>query len=62
MKKELEKSKASIFDENTEQKKVNSAVVGDSNVDFKLARSGTAPKLRDDKLLVHYEVGESNKE
>lgn len=62
MKKELEKSKVSIFEENTEQKKVNSAVVGDSEVDFKLVRSGTAPKLRDDKLLVHYEIGESNKQ
>lgn len=62
MKKELDKSKASIFDESTEQKKVNSAVVGDSVVDFKLVRSGTASKLRDAKLLVHYEIGESNKE
>jgi hypothetical protein len=62
MNKELEKSKASIFDENAEQKKVNTAVVGDSDVDFKLVRSGSAPKLRDGKLLVHYELGESNKE
>ena len=62
MKKELDKSKASIFDEKTDPKKVNSAVVGDSDVDFKLVRNGTAPKLRDAKLLVHYEIGESNKE
>jgi len=62
MKKEIVKSKASIFDENTVPKKVNTVVGGDSEVDFKLVRSGTASKLRDDKLLVHYEIGESNKE
>lgn len=62
MKKEIVKNKASIFDDKTEQKKVNSAVVGDSDVDFKLVRSGSASKLRDAKLLVHYEIGESNKE
>ncbi|MEY8199720.1 MAG: hypothetical protein RPS47_10815, partial [Colwellia sp.] len=30
---------------------------GDSKVDFKLVRKGSAPKLRDETQLVQYELG-----
>ncbi len=38
-------------------KNTKSGVGGDSKVDFKVIRKGSAPKLRDESQLVQYELG-----
>ncbi|MEY8199575.1 MAG: hypothetical protein RPS47_10075 [Colwellia sp.] len=58
MKKASDKSSKSIFEDTAKpNEKANPAVGGDSKLDFKLVRKGSAPKLRDETESIQYELG-----
>jgi hypothetical protein len=62
MKKDIKKVETkSVFSDTASPTPVKNIKVGDggdSKLDFKVSRKGSAPKLRDETLLVQYELGQ----